>query len=117
MSPIANPIFGRYVSHKLLRLVTPLCLLGTLVTGYFADGWLYDAFVGVQLGFYVLGAIGLLLPVRLLGIPAAFLLAQGAVLRALFQPARGAESLWGSVRSGRDRPVDGMSCANGANES
>ncbi|MCG8469128.1 MAG: glycosyltransferase family 2 protein [Gemmatimonadetes bacterium] len=117
LSPIANPIFGRYVSHKLLRLVTPLCLLGTLVTGYFADGWLYDAFVGVQLGFYVLGAIGLLLPVRLLGIPAAFLLAQGAVLRALFQPARGAESLWGSVRSGRDRPVDGMSCANGANES
>jgi len=98
LSPFANPILGRYISHKLLRVLAPLSLVGMLVTGSLAASPLYLWLVSGQLAFYALGAIGLLFPVPGLGIPAGFLLGHGAVLAAIFQSSKGAESLWGSVR-------------------
>jgi len=98
LSPLANPILGRYVSHKLLRILAPLSLVGMLVAGFLAASPLYLWLVSAQLAFYALGAVGLLLPLPGLGIPAGFLLGHGAVLAALFQSSRGAERLWGSVR-------------------
>jgi len=95
LSPFANPIFGRYVSHKLLRLALPLCLLGLLATGFLVGGKFYGSFALGQSAFYALGVVGLLLPVRGLGIPAAFVLAHGVVIAALFQLSKGAETLWG----------------------
>ncbi len=92
--PGTNPVFGRYVSHKLLRLATPLCLLGMLGAGWLAGGAFYHALVGAQLAFYALGALGLVFPVRWLGVPTGFLLAHVAVLTALLRPTRGAEAVW-----------------------
>lgn len=93
LSPRRNPIFWRYLSHKLLRLATPLCLIGMLTSGWLAGG-IYGWIVLAQLGFYGLGALGLLFPLPGLGLPAGFLLAHGAVLAALLRPTRGAETVW-----------------------
>lgn len=97
MIPWRNPLFLRYLSHKILRLAAPICLIGMLVSGALAGGvqaWLVLA----QGGFYALGALGLVFPLRGLGIPAGFLLTHAAVLVALLQPAKGAEAVWGSAR-------------------
>lgn len=95
LSPLSNPIFGRYVSHKLLRVLLPVCLVGMAVTGALAGGPLYLSIVGAQLAVYVLGGLGLLLPIPGLGVPAAFVLAHGVVASAFAQSWRGHESLWG----------------------
>ncbi len=97
LSPGQNPLFFRYVSHKILRLVAPICLIGMLVSGAFAGG-IYLWLVLAQAGFYALGVLGLVFPLRGLGIPAGFLLTHAAVLVALFRPASGAEALWGAAR-------------------
>jgi len=99
LSGRSNPVLGRYFSHKLLRLLAPLCLMGMLGAGALAEGRLYTWLVLGQLGFYALGAVGLLIPLPGLGIPAGFLLAHLAVLVALSRPTRGADALWGSTRS------------------
>lgn len=96
--PGVNPLFLRFLSHKLLRLAAPLCLIGMLAAGLLAGGPLYVGLVTIQIAFYALGAVGLLLPVPGLGIPAGFLLAHGAVLAALLRPRRGAESVWAVPR-------------------
>lgn len=95
LSPFSNPIFGRYFSHKLLRVLLPLCLVGMLVTGIFAEGPFYDWLVIGQLAVYALGAVGLLVPIPGLGVPAAFLLAHAVVATALVRSSKGAETLWG----------------------
>lgn len=98
LSPRRNPIFWRYLSHKLLRLATPLCLIGMLLSGWLAGG-IYGWIVLAQLAFYLLGGLGLLLPIPGLGFPAGFLLAHGAVLAALLRPTRGAAAVWTSSES------------------
>ena len=54
--------------------------------------------VVAQLGFYALGALGLVFHVRGLGIPAGFLLAHVAVLAALARPRSGADQVWKAAR-------------------
>ncbi len=98
LSPISNPILARFISHKLLRVLAPLCLLGMLAAGFLAGSPFYLWLVWGQLAFYALGVLGLLFPIPGLGIPAGFLLGLGAVFAALFQSSRGAETLWGSGR-------------------
>jgi cellulose synthase/poly-beta-1,6-N-acetylglucosamine synthase-like glycosyltransferase len=92
--PWRNPVFGRYVSHKLLRLMSPVCLTGTLVLGLWLGGVVYGGIALAQAGFYALGAVGLLAPVPKLDLPAAFLLVHAALACALVRPARGAETVW-----------------------
>ncbi|MDX1577307.1 MAG: glycosyltransferase family 2 protein [Gemmatimonadota bacterium] len=96
LSPRANPLLGRYVSHKLLRLAAPLCLLGMLGTAAAAGGPFYGTLAVAQLAVYGLGAAGLLLRIPALGVPAGFVLAHAAVLAALGRPRRGAETVWSS---------------------
>lgn len=92
--PWRNPVFGRYVSHKLLRLMSPIFLTGTLVLGLWLGGVVYGGIALAQAGFYALGAVGLLIPVPRLDLPAAFLLVHAALACALVQPGRGAETVW-----------------------
>lgn len=94
LSPFHNPLFFRFVSHKLLRLVTPLLLLGALVLGALLPAWPYGAIVGVQLTFYVMGGIGIVRRSRWLSLPAAFVLVHAAVLQALLSPRRDARTVW-----------------------
>jgi hypothetical protein len=41
--PGRNPIWGRFVAHKLLRLLCPHALLAMLVGGALAGGWTFRA--------------------------------------------------------------------------
>ncbi|MFQ5679893.1 MAG: glycosyltransferase family 2 protein [Gemmatimonadota bacterium] len=97
--PRKNPVYFRFVSHKLLRLAVPLCLLAVLVAGSALEAPVYRGAVYGQLLFYLLGALGLVLPLRRLSIPAAFLLANAAVVCALLRPSLAAEAVWRPVGS------------------
>lgn len=99
LSPIHNPLFGRYLSHKVLRLATPLCLAGTVVLGFALDGALYRAVAVGQLLLYGLGAVGLLWPLPALALPAAFLLVHLALIAALLRPRRSSEAVWTKART------------------
>lgn len=103
--PGRNPILGRFISHKLLRLATPVCLLGMLVIGLSSGSPLYQGLALVQLAFYALGAVGLVLPSTLLAFPAAFLLVHAAVVVALFRFRKSADSVWHAAE--QPRPATG----------
>lgn len=94
LSPVHNPIFVRYVSHKLLRVLTPLLCLGVVLAGVLANGIAYNAVAVAVLMVYALGVLGLLLPIRALAIPSAFLLLHTAGVSAMLRPRRGAADLW-----------------------
>jgi poly-beta-1,6-N-acetyl-D-glucosamine synthase len=94
LSPFSNGIFVRYVSHKLLRVLTPAFCIGLVVSGLLVGGITYGVAAGGLLLLYVLGALGLVLHVRVLALPSAFLLLHTAGLTALTRPARRAADVW-----------------------
>lgn len=55
----ANPIRFEFVSHKLLRLAVPFCLLATLVSAAFLAGPFYRSVLALQLAFYALSLLGI----------------------------------------------------------
>lgn len=61
LSP-SNPLLFRLISHKLLRLVVPLLLLGMLVGSAFAGGPFYESAFAVQLLLYFAAALGWISP-------------------------------------------------------
>lgn len=54
-----NPILWRFVSHKLIRLLVPFALAATLIASAVMKTPFYRAALGLQIGFYALGAIAL----------------------------------------------------------
>jgi hypothetical protein len=94
LSPWHNPIFLRYVSHKLLRVLTPAFCIGVLTSSLALPGLGYDLIAGVLLGAYALGALGLVTPFRILSLPSAFLLLHSAGFAALLRPNRRAAQVW-----------------------
>jgi cellulose synthase/poly-beta-1,6-N-acetylglucosamine synthase-like glycosyltransferase len=57
--PWRNPIWFQFVSHKLLRLVVPWALLAMLVLSALLPGPYYRTVFWGQLGFYLVGLLGL----------------------------------------------------------
>jgi cellulose synthase/poly-beta-1,6-N-acetylglucosamine synthase-like glycosyltransferase len=94
LSPRANPILGRYLSHKLLRLLSPLAIPLIVLSGATLPGVVPQTVFWSGLVLYVLGAVGLLLPNRLLGLPSAFVLVQAAVASALVRAHQDARHVW-----------------------
>jgi cellulose synthase/poly-beta-1,6-N-acetylglucosamine synthase-like glycosyltransferase len=60
LSPLRNPVWWQFVSHKLGRLLVPWALVGALVASAVLAGgsWFYRLALIVQLGFYGLAAVG-----------------------------------------------------------
>ena len=57
--PWHNPIWFEFVSHKMLRLLSPLMLAGVLLTNVSMMGrGLYEGLLGCQVGFYTLALLG-----------------------------------------------------------
>jgi poly-beta-1,6-N-acetyl-D-glucosamine synthase len=92
--PSRNPIFFRYISHKLLRVLAPVFSLGLLVSSIALQGAAYDRIAGGLMVAYGLGVIGIVRPTRVLALPTAFLLLNAAGLSALLRPRRTAAELW-----------------------
>jgi cellulose synthase/poly-beta-1,6-N-acetylglucosamine synthase-like glycosyltransferase len=80
LNPFLNPLFLQFVSHKLLRLVSPWLLLVLLISSA-ALAWsstLWFVFMMAQAAWYSAGALGLILPLygvrsTALSLPAGFL--------------------------------------------
>ena len=94
LSPRHNPLFFRFVSHKLLRVLSPICVLGIVALGPFLTGAVYSAIVGAVISLYAVGIVGLTFHIPLLGAPAAFVLVQAAGLAALMRPRASAGDVW-----------------------
>lgn len=92
--PWGNPVFVRFLSHKLLRVFSPLFLIAVLVSGLLLDGVVYRGVAYAELAVLLLGAVGLLFAIRSLAMPAALLLVQVAALEAMFRPKRNAQHVW-----------------------
>ena len=61
-SPVQNPIWWRFLSHKIFRLLVPFCLPMLLISAILVGETFYDAMASMQLLFYLIAASGLLLP-------------------------------------------------------
>jgi len=94
LSPVGNPLFVRYLSHKLLRLLAPFCFIAMLVISAMLAAPLYRAFFFAQLAVYVLGFVGLFVSTPLLSVPAAFVLVHAAVLAAIWRWRDDASTVW-----------------------
>src|SRR6185503_5837702 len=60
--PWRNPVFFAWLSHKLLRLIAPWCLLALWVTSLLADGVLYRFAFCAQTVAYAVAALMLFAP-------------------------------------------------------
>lgn len=95
MLPWRNPIWWEFVSHKVLRLVSPVLLLLALVSNLLLwDRLPYQVLLGCQAGMYgaaLLGWIcqGLGLKSRLLGPPLMFVALNLTTALALYDALRG----------------------------
>lgn len=89
-----HPLFIRFMSHKILRVLSPFFFLGMVVGGFWAGGPFYAAVATAVLLLYAAGALGLVLPVTALSVPAAFVLVQLASVQAMLSTRRTAADLW-----------------------
>ena len=82
--PGGHRLWWQLLSHKALRLVTPLLLIFVFVSaGALARcSSVFRMIVALQASFYLAGIASLLLRVRCLALPAGFLLLQWAAIRA-----------------------------------
>lgn len=93
--PWRNPIWFEFVSHKLLRLASPLMLAGCLITNVSLVGMdCYGAVMGVQAVIYVMAAAGWFgahrgWSLRALGVPFMFVALNLTTALALIDALRG----------------------------
>jgi len=60
--PWENPIWFRFLSHKIFRLLVPFVLLLLFIVSFFIHGWLYQMVFIAQLFFYGTAIVGWLVP-------------------------------------------------------
>lgn len=101
LSPLHNPLWVQFLSHKILRLVVPFFLLGAFVSNFslaqFSVG--YRLLFAGQVALYAAALLGVLLPaaqkLRLIRVPATFLLLNWFAVLGLVSFARhGREQPW-----------------------
>jgi cellulose synthase/poly-beta-1,6-N-acetylglucosamine synthase-like glycosyltransferase len=107
LSPVHNQLFVRFVSHKLLRVLSPLAVVVTVVGGLLSTAVVPTSIASVLLLVLLLGAVGLVTSSRVLAVPVAFVVVQAAAAAALLRPTRDAASVWSSVRPGAPTVVGG----------
>jgi len=94
LSPARNPLFVRFVSHKLLRVLAPFCFVAMLVVSAAMPGAAYRIFFATQLALYAAGAAGLRFSVRAFSLPSAFVLVHAAVFAAVWRWRDDASQIW-----------------------
>ncbi len=93
-----NPLLFRFVSHKLLRLTVPLFLIVMLVTSFFVASPTYRAIFWTQIFFYVLAALGGLIPefrrFKPVAIASTFVMLNAAAALAFYNFVVGRREVW-----------------------
>ncbi|MDD5233313.1 MAG: glycosyltransferase family 2 protein [Syntrophales bacterium] len=98
MSPLKNPLFIQFFSHKVTRLLAPLFILALFLSNLLAWGGIYSWLMIGQAGFYLAALYGLNPDRRrfstLLSFPAAFLIMNYVVVKAFLNSVSGRETVW-----------------------
>lgn len=94
LSPWSNPLFWRFVSHKLFRVFVPLLFLLLIPLGFGSGGGIPIAIASAVLAVHLVGALGLVVPGRWLAIPAGLVLLHAAGVTSLLMVGRDARKLW-----------------------
>ena len=98
LSPRANPLLLRFLSHKLARLAVPVLLAMMLLSSAFAGGWFFHFAFVAQLAFYLLALAGSLLPaskrLKPVAIAHTFVLLNVAAAVALYNFLTGRDQVW-----------------------
>lgn len=93
LSPVANPLWWRFISHKVSRLLVPFALPLLFVAGIRLEGTIYRVLSGGQILLYGAAAIGTLWPaarrVRVIGIGYFFIVLNAAALVGFWRWLRG----------------------------
>lgn len=93
-----NPILFRFISHKLLRLLVPFLLVLMLVTSYLAAAPVYRAVFWLQACFYLLAALGSVIPsftrYKPVGIASTFVMLNAAAALAFYNFVSGRKQVW-----------------------
>lgn len=92
-SPLSNPVFAQFVSHKVFRLMVPYALAVMLLTSMLADGIFYHLAAALQLLLYAIPSLGGISPglrrTRVVSFISVFLELNLAAVLALLNFARG----------------------------
>lgn len=92
--PGLNPLWLRLISHKLLRVLSPLFFLGMLVAAASSSAPVYTWIFRAELTLYLLGAIGVAWPISALSLPAAFVMIHAAAGSAMLRFKQDAGLVW-----------------------
>lgn len=94
----SNPLFFRFVSHKLLRLIVPMLLVLMLLSSAIAGGPFYAGIFWLQVLFYVFAVFGTLVPsvkqFKPVGVASTFLMLNTAAALAFYNFAAGRKKVW-----------------------
>jgi cellulose synthase/poly-beta-1,6-N-acetylglucosamine synthase-like glycosyltransferase len=97
LSP-SNPLFFRFVSHKLLRLVAPLLLIVMLAASVLSSGLTYQIAAWSQVTLYALAALGTVVPstrkFKPIAVPNTFVMLNAAAVVAFCSFIAGKKGLW-----------------------
>ena len=94
LSPRRNPLFFRYLSHRVLRVAAPWCLVAATVLGAFLPAVPYGAISAAVFGVFVLGGLGLVTGLSFLSPFAGFLVVNVAACVALWRSVRTQGDVW-----------------------
>ncbi len=99
LSPLANPVWLQFISHKILRLSLPFCLLGMLVSSFLLEGTLYSVLFMMQCMAYLIGALSFFIEglrqLRIPGLIYFFCILNAAILVGFYRLASGKkDGLW-----------------------
>jgi len=93
-----NPLLFRFISHKLLRLLSPFLLILILFTSALSDGLLYKAIFGLQVLFYFCSGLTTAFPgvkkLRFMALIHTFVALNLAALIAFLRFGTGRFSVW-----------------------
>lgn len=101
--PILNPLWWRFMSHKIFRLLVPFGLIFMVASGFVLEELIYRIANTAQALFYLFSVSGILLPatrkLRLINLAYFFIIMNAAALMGLLRwLTGGCESAWNTTR-------------------
>ena len=95
---VSNPLFFRFVSHKLMRLFVPLLLVVCLCSSFVADGLFYKTAFAGQVLLYGMAFLGSAVPAskrfKPVAIVSTFVMLNAAAAMALYNFVVGKDEVW-----------------------
>jgi cellulose synthase/poly-beta-1,6-N-acetylglucosamine synthase-like glycosyltransferase len=94
----ANPLLFRFLSHKVLRLASPLLIVLMLLASLFSKGSFYQAAFWLQFSFYALASLGTMSSpakqIKPVAIAGTFVMLNAAAALAFYNFIAGRERVW-----------------------